>query len=95
MKPSLPQELQFVKASYKSAYGLIKSSWKKNKGTFEWNISIPANSSAKVFIPAKSEAEVMESGQALSKDIKVIQWKEGVLTIEVPSGNYQFKSTMK
>lgn len=92
MKPSLPAGLQFVNASYNSAYGLIKSDWKKSYGTFEWNISIPANSSAKVFIPAKSEADVLESGKALAGDIKVLQWKNGVLTMEIPSGNYQFKS---
>lgn len=95
MKPSLPADLQFVNASYKSVYGLIKSSWKKNTGTFEWNISIPANTSARVFIPAKSQADVLESGKALSGDIKMIQWKEGILTIEIPSGDYQFKSTLK
>jgi len=95
MKPSLPADLQFVNASYESAYGLIKSEWKKSNGVFEWNISIPANSSAKVFIPAKAKADVLEAGKTLSGDIKVLQWKEGVLTIEVPSGNYQFKSTIK
>lgn len=95
MKPSLPADLQFINASYESAYGLIKSDWKKNNGIFEWNISIPANTSARIFLPAKSEADVMEAGKALSDEIKVIQWKQGVLTIEVPSGNYQFKSTIK
>lgn len=94
MKPSLPQDLQFVNASYKSAYGIIKSDWKKTGGTFEWKISVPANSSAKIFIPAKSEADVLESGKTLTGDIKVLQWKNGVLTIEIPSGNYQFKSIM-
>jgi alpha-L-rhamnosidase len=95
MKPSLPQDLQFVNASYKSAYGLIKSDWKKSNAVFEWNISIPANTSARVFIPAKSETDVLEAGKALSEDIKVIQWKEGILTIEIPSGDYQFKSIIK
>ncbi len=95
MKPSLPDSLQFVNASYKSAYGLIKSSWKKSDAIFEWDVSIPANTSARIFIPAKSEADVFESGKVLSGDVKVIGWKQGVLTIEVPSGNYQFKSTMK
>jgi alpha-L-rhamnosidase len=95
MKPSLPADLQFVNASYKSAYGLIKSEWKKNNDVFEWNISIPANTSAKVFIPAKSEADVLETGKALSGEIKVVQWKQGILTVELPSGSYQFKSIVK
>lgn len=95
MKPTLPAELNFVNAFYKSAYGLIKSNWKKNGNIFEWNISVPANSSAKIFIPAKSATDVLESGKPLSGDIKVIQWKDDVLTIEVPSGNYQFKSIIQ
>ncbi|MBP6023502.1 alpha-L-rhamnosidase [Ferruginibacter sp.] len=96
MKPSLPDELQFVNASYKSAYGLIKSNWKKNADVFEWSISIPANTSARIFIPAISEKDVTESGKTLNSDgIKIIGWKASVLTIEVPSGDYQFKSTIK
>ena len=95
MKLSLPRELQFLDAAYKSPYGLIKSSWKKDAEIFEWNITIPANTTARIFIPAKSEKDVFESGKALPGDIKVMQWKEGFLSIEVPSGNYQFKSIIK
>ncbi|MGF2414889.1 MAG: alpha-L-rhamnosidase C-terminal domain-containing protein, partial [Ferruginibacter sp.] len=96
MKPSLPDSLHFVNAAYKSSYGLIKSNWKKNNSKLEWNISIPANTSARIFIPARAESDVTESGKPLnSDDIKIIGWKANVLTIEVPSGNYQFKSTIK
>jgi alpha-L-rhamnosidase len=96
MKPSLPDSLQFVNAFYKSSYGVIKSSWKKNNGIFEWSVSIPANTSARIFIPARSESDVTESGNPLnSDDIKIIGFKANVLTIEVPSGDYQFKSTIK
>ncbi|CAF3411514.1 unnamed protein product [Rotaria sp. Silwood2] len=97
MKPTLPNGLEFVNASYKSAYGLIKSNWKKNGKELEWNISIPANSSAKIFIPALSANDVAEGGAplSLSADIKVISWKDGALAVEVPSGNYQFKSIIK
>lgn len=95
MKPSIPEGLGFVKASYNSLHGLIKSEWKKTNDIFEWNISVPANTSARVFIPAKSQADVLEAGKALQADIKVIQWKNEVLTVEVPSGDYQFKSIIK
>jgi alpha-L-rhamnosidase len=97
MKPTLPDGLNFVNASYKSSYGLIKSGWKKNGKELEWNITIPANSSAKIFIPALSANDVAEGGAplSLSKDIKLLEWKDGVLTVEVPSGDYQFKSIIK
>jgi alpha-L-rhamnosidase len=97
MKPILPAGLQFVNASYKSPYGLIKSNWKKNGNVLEWDIVIPANSSAKIFIPALSANDVAEGGAPLSlnEEIKIIGWKDGALVVEVPSGNYQFKAIIK
>ena len=97
MKPSLPGDLQFVNASYKSMYGVIKSSWKKTNGTFEWDITIPANTSATIYIPAKSAVDVMESGKALTglEGLQLVKWEKGVAVITVGSGDYQFKSTMQ
>ncbi|MEI9955938.1 MAG: family 78 glycoside hydrolase catalytic domain [Ferruginibacter sp.] len=63
MKPSLPDGLTFVNATYKSVYGEIKSNWKNSNNIFEWNITIPANTSATIYVPAKSAADVMESGK--------------------------------
>ena len=96
MKPAFPDDLHFVNASYKSGYGLIKSSWKKNDEIMEWNISIPANTSARIFIPAKSMDDVTESGKPLSnaENVQIINWKEGAAIVEISSGDYQFKSKM-
>jgi alpha-L-rhamnosidase len=90
--------LQFVNASYKSSYGLIKSSWKKNAGLFEWDISIPANSSATIYLPARSLADVLESGKILSakaEGIYEIKWENGKAVVQIGSGDYQFQSTIK
>ncbi|CAN5683258.1 hypothetical protein BH11BAC3_BH11BAC3_17410 [soil metagenome] len=97
MKPSLPDELKFVNASYNSAYGLIKSSWQKNNGIMEWDISIPANTTATVYVPAKSAGDVTESGKPLEQveNVQVLKWKEDVLMIELKSGDYEFKSVIK
>jgi alpha-L-rhamnosidase len=97
MKPSLPDELQFVNATYKSAYGLIKSSWKKNNKTFEWNMTIPANSSATIYIPAATVNDVLESGKNISgaEGVQLVKWEKGVAVITVASGDYQFKSVMQ
>ncbi len=97
MKPSLPDELQFVNAAYKSVYGVIKSEWKKNEQAFEWYIAIPANTSATVYIPAKSLNDVLESGNSLSKTegVSEVKWENGKAIIHIASGNYTFKSQMK
>lgn len=97
MKPSIPDGLPFVNASYKSAYGEIKSSWKNAVDKFEWMITIPANTTAAVYIPANSETEITESGKALGADaaIKFIKIDKGAAVLEVASGTYHFVRNKK
>jgi alpha-L-rhamnosidase len=97
MKPSLPDDLHFVNASYKSMHGLIKSDWKKNDKTFEWTISIPANTLATVYIPAKSVYDAMESGKELSKaeGVQSVKWENGSAIVQIGSGEYKFISQIK
>ena len=97
MKPSLPDDLHFVNASYKSIHGIIKSDWKKNDKTFEWSVSIPANTSATVYIPARSVNDVMESGKELSKaeGVLSVKWENGSVIVQIGSGQYNFISQIK
>lgn len=92
MKPTIPAGLDFVKASYNSFHGLIKSEWKNSVDKFEWKISIPANTSATVYIPANSVEEITESGLSIanSKDIKFMKEDDGAVVLEIASGNYTF-----
>ena len=46
MNPVFPQRLNFVKASYESPYGLIKSTWRRDGNTITWDIAIPPNTTA-------------------------------------------------
>ena len=97
MKPNLPTGLDFVNASYNSMHGLIKSEWNKNAGQFEWNVSIPANSSAIIHVPARSLAELMESGSDILKaeGVQSVKFENGVAVVQVGSGQYKFSSKLK
>jgi alpha-L-rhamnosidase len=97
MKPSIPAGLDFVTASYNSLYGKIKSSWKNNTAAFEWNITIPANTTAIVYIPATSADELMEIGKTIAgnADIKFIKMDKGAAVFEIASGNYSFVRNKK
>jgi alpha-L-rhamnosidase len=97
MKPNLPTGLDFVNASYKSMHGLIKSEWKKNADLLEWSVSIPANSTAVVHIPARSLTDVLESGMELTKaeGVQTVKWENGSAIIHVGSGQYKFTSKIK
>jgi alpha-L-rhamnosidase len=97
MKPTVPAGLDFVSASYKSSYGVIKSSWKNTIDKFEWNIHIPANTTAIVHIPAKSVEEIKEGGEGIdgNLNVKFIKMEEETAIFEVSSGNYSFVRSKK
>jgi alpha-L-rhamnosidase len=95
MQPIPIPDLKFVKTSYKSMYGLMKSEWSLDGSQFNWNIEIPANTTASVYIPAKSEKDVTESGKVVvsSDEIKFIKYQNGKAIYEMGSGTYNFSST--
>jgi alpha-L-rhamnosidase len=94
MKPEMITGLDFVNASYRSGYGLIKSEWKKEGQKFNWKIEIPANSSAIIYVPAKSNADVSESGlnQNNFDGVQFIGMDENRAMYKIGSGVYEFNS---
>jgi alpha-L-rhamnosidase len=94
MKPYPVEGLNYVKASYKSVRGLIKSEWTKENGLFLWNITVPCNSTAIVYIPiTTNKSKVTESGKktSSSKGVKFLQLTDKYRIFKVGSGSYQFK----
>lgn len=94
MKPYVVDGLTHVKASYHSVHGLIRSEWNTSKGSFDWQITIPANTRAQIFVPAKNVNDITESGQTIDKSegIKFVRMDGSRAIINVGSGNYHFVS---
>jgi alpha-L-rhamnosidase len=86
IKPQPAGDLSFAKGSYQSVRGIIKSSWQKKEKGFSLAVSIPVNTTAEVWIPAKQNASVVENGNA----IKVSRYDKGYAVIEIGSGEYMF-----
>ena len=88
------RSVDYVKASYHSLHGLIKSNWQKSGNAFQWEITIPANVTATVYIPATNKAQVTESGQKASsaKGVKFRKMEGNYAVYQVGSGNYFFRS---
>jgi alpha-L-rhamnosidase len=97
MRPHPVEGLDYVKASYRSVRGLIKSAWKKADGTFQWDIVLPANTIAEVYVPATNQEEVYENGvrAASSAGVKFIEHTGGYAVYEVGAGAYSFSSKWK
>ena len=51
IKPMPGGHFSFAKASYKSAFGEVKSGWKKENGEYKFEVEIPSNCTADVILP--------------------------------------------
>jgi hypothetical protein len=94
IKPATPGDLKWVKASYKSIYGEIDSHWSIEKGKVTLNVTIPPNTTAVVYVPAKAGAKVTEGGKpaAQAVGVKFLRAENGAAVYEVRSGRYSFSA---
>ena len=92
--PQPSGDVTWAKCAYKSIHGRIAVEWHKTDDKFSLNLTIPANTSATVFIPAKNARDVTESGAAArkAKGVNFLRQEDGNAVFEVSSGNYQFVS---
>ena len=92
MRPEPSGDLTFVNASYRSVYGMIQSEWGVQSGRFFWNVAIPPNSDATVYIPAKDGKSVRESGKPAdkAKAVRFLRMEDGRAVYAIGSGTYAF-----
>ena len=62
MKPVPDKRLGSIDASYKSASGLIKSSWKYEGGKCVWTFTVPEGATATVTLPGAEESTDYTAG---------------------------------
>ena len=62
LKPYPIEGLDFVNCAYNSVSGRIESHWKREGNHFEWDIVIPANTTAEVCLPSANGYEVKTYG---------------------------------
>ncbi len=96
MRPTPVGDLTYVKASYDSSYGKITSDWKITAGRFIWNLTVPPNTTAMVYVPAKDPAGVTEGGKPAkeAQGVKYLRTEAGAAVYGIGSGSYMFESEM-
>jgi alpha-L-rhamnosidase len=91
MNPSFINRLDYVNASYQSMYGTIKSNWKRNGSSIEWNVTVPANCKALVYFPAGKKNILERNGRIQSVEgIKYMGMQGAQEVYEIGSGAYSF-----
>ena len=104
INPQPVGDLTWVKASYDSIRGMIVSDWKRSGDKFTLNVTIPANTTATVYVPAKDAASVTEAGLvrrspgeggkpvAKSEGVRFLRMESGRAVFAVGGGRYSFVS---
>lgn len=91
LKPHLTAELQWAKASMESPYGIIRSDWKSAPDRFEWNVEVPANSSASLYFPWQENWQLREGDQEIKSGTHVTKEQSATwLKYDLGSGTYHF-----
>ena len=95
IKPQPGGGITYAKAAYDSINGPITTDWKLDNKKFTLKLTIPANTTATVYIPAKSPGAVTESGKNIdaADGIRLLKMESDKVVFEVSSGSYIFKST--
>jgi alpha-L-rhamnosidase len=92
--PRPTAEVSWCRATYNSLHGQIVSNWRCDNKTFNLEVTIPANTTATVIVPATGPDAVKESGKPASeaKGVNLVSSAAGTVTYHVGSGDYHFTS---
>ena len=92
IRPEPVGDITSAKATYQSVYGLIASEWKKEAHEFKLKVTIPANTSATIYLPADSSSVIEEGKTSIHdrEDVKLAGYEKGTALVKVGSGTYTF-----
>jgi alpha-L-rhamnosidase len=92
--PKGQERITSAEATYHSYYGEIKSAWvMRSDGNLAYTATVPANTTATLYLPLKSEKDVVYEGTKPaknSKGVKFVKIENGKAVYELQSGSYSF-----
>ena len=96
IQPAMVGGLTWVKAHYDSSHGRIVSNWQRESGRVTMEVTIPANSTATVFVPTGTAASVTESGipAAQANGVTFLRREGNAAVFAVGSGCYRFQAML-
>jgi alpha-L-rhamnosidase len=79
---------------YDSMYGRIASAWKVDGKALTYRATVPANTTATLYLPATAPSAVKEGGKDAgeAKGVTFIKYENGNAVYNLKSGSYQFTS---
>lgn len=89
-----PKPIDHARAEYRSIQGPIVSEWWRRPSGFELAVTLPANTTALVYLPARSTEAVTEGGRSVksARGVKFIRVEGDRVVLEIGSGSYRFEA---
>jgi alpha-L-rhamnosidase len=89
-------KLTWARTTYHSTRGPIATSWRTDNNRFTLDVTIPANTTATVHLPAWNAADCTEAGKPLdqSEGVSNVSTAAGQVTLTIGSGTYRFASAL-
>lgn len=84
--------LDYARAEYNSLHGRIQSGWAKGENRLVMDVSIPANTTALIFIPTTDRDDILENDKQASRveGVRFLRTEDGCSVFELESGTYRF-----
>jgi hypothetical protein len=95
--PTPVGDLTWVNCSYDSIHGRIVSRWQRDGNRFTLDVTIPANTSATVYVPTRQPHELREGNAPAprSPSVKFLGWEAAGAVYRIGSGRYAFRSELR
>jgi hypothetical protein len=95
VRPQPVAGITWAEASHESPYGLIQVRWEWRHGKFILQVTVPANATATVFVPARESGTVTESGRPVAQveGVKFLRRDGDRDVLAIGSGSYAFESS--
>ena len=95
LQPRIGGSFTYIKGHYDTVYGRVESSWNKSDKEYTYQATIPANTTATLYLPVTDPSKVIENGIKIEKaeGVKLVGYEAGKAIYELTSGTYRIKVT--
>jgi alpha-L-rhamnosidase len=96
IKPWPVGDLTYAAGETETPYGRLRSAWRKDKGRFFVDVTVPPNSSATVHLPTADPDTVLENGRpaAEAEGVGFRGIEDGRALYRIGAGEYHFESDL-
>ncbi len=89
LRPFIGAGLDYARATYRTLHGEILSHWRRTGDQLAWTIRVPANCTARVFIPSKDGTPPATDG------LVVLRHAAGFAECDAVAGTYELRSAFR